>query len=92
MSAMPPGSYLVLPHITPDEVSPDARREVLAVYDDATARAYPRRSRGCLTGWRSSNPGMVDVAAWRRTATGDVRSCMAARHASLAESSKSQGR
>jgi S-adenosyl methyltransferase len=67
MSAMPPGSYLVLSHITPDEVSADASRKAQAVYADATARAYPRtlaEVTQLFDGLELIEPGVVDVAAW----------------------------
>lgn len=36
--AMPPGSYLVISHITPDDVGPDAGRKAQEVYGNATAQ------------------------------------------------------
>jgi S-adenosyl methyltransferase/Pyruvate ferredoxin/flavodoxin oxidoreductase len=61
------GSYLVLSHITPDEVSADASRKAHAVYADATARAYPRtlaEVTQLFDGLELIEPGVVDVAAW----------------------------
>ena len=70
-AAMPPGSYLVLSHITSDEVSEETSRKAQAVYDRATAPVCPR-SHGAIrrffdgleTGFE---PGVTDVSrpqAW----------------------------
>lgn len=42
MSAMPPGSYLVISHITGEQVAADASRDAQAVYAHATGRVHPR--------------------------------------------------
>jgi S-adenosyl methyltransferase len=67
--AMPPGSYLVISHITPDDIAPDADRRAQAVYAGATAQAYPR-ARDTITrffdGLQLAEPGVVSVSAWRR--------------------------
>ena len=66
--AMPPGSYLVISHITPDHVAPDAGRKAQEVYANATARVYPR-TRDAITrffdGLELAGPGVVSVSAWR---------------------------
>lgn len=67
-AAMPPGSYLVVSHITPDDVAPDAGRKAQAVYADATAQAHPR-TRDSVTrffdGLELTEPGVVSVSAWQ---------------------------
>lgn len=66
--AMPPGSYLVISHITPDDIPPEADRRAQAVYADATAQAHPR-SRDDIArffyGLELTGPGVVSVSAWR---------------------------
>ena len=66
--AMPPGSYLVISHITADDVGADAGRRAEAVYANATAQAHPR-TRDATTrffdGLELAGPGVVSVSAWR---------------------------
>ena len=67
-AAMPPGSYLVISHITPDDVAPDAGRQAQAVYAHATAQAHPRTRAGIarfFDGLELAEPGVVSVSAWR---------------------------
>jgi S-adenosyl methyltransferase len=67
-AAMPPGSYLVISHITPDNVAPAASRQAQAVYADATAQAHPRTRAGIARffgGLELAEPGVVSVSAWR---------------------------
>jgi Transposase IS66 family len=63
MSAMPPGSYLVISHITGEQVAAGASRDAQAVYAHATARVHPR-TRGSSTACTVSN------RAWSRSARG----------------------
>jgi O-methyltransferase involved in polyketide biosynthesis len=67
MSAVPPGSYLALSHITAENVPAEANDQAKAVYDSATAQPHPR-TRDELTrlfnGLQIVDPGVVDVAAW----------------------------
>jgi hypothetical protein len=66
--AMPSGSYLVITHITADDIAADAGRKAQAVYARATAQAHPR-SRDAVTrffdGLELADPGVVSVSAWR---------------------------
>ena len=67
-AAMPPGSYLVISHITPDDVAPDAGRQAQAVYAHATAQAHPRTRADIarfFDGLDLAEPGVVSVSAWR---------------------------
>ena len=80
--AMPPGSYLVISHVTPDDVKPDVGRKARAVYANATAQAHPR-TRDAITrffdGLELAGPGVVSVSAWRPeplTAQPDGRTLM----------------
>jgi S-adenosyl methyltransferase len=65
---MAPGSYLVISHVTPDDVTPDAGRKAQEVYANATAQAHPR-TRDAVTrffdGLELAGPGVVSVSAWR---------------------------
>jgi len=67
-AAMPPGSYLVISHITPDDIAADAGRKAQAVYADATAQAHPRTRDDMarfFDGLELAEPGVVNVSAWR---------------------------
>ena len=67
-AAMPPGSYLVISHITPDDIAADASRKARAVYAHATAQAHPRTREGItqfFDGLEVAGPGVVSVSAWR---------------------------
>jgi hypothetical protein len=65
--AMPPGSYLVLTHVTPDDVSPEARATARDVYTGASAPIIAR-SRAEITrffdGLELVEPGVVNVNSW----------------------------
>jgi hypothetical protein len=66
--AMPPGSYLAISHITPDDVAPDAGRKAQEVYAHATAQAHPRTYDAIarfFDGLELAGPGVVPVRAWR---------------------------
>jgi hypothetical protein len=74
MAAMPAGSYLVLSHITADDIPDEADRKARDVYQRATAPAVPR-SRGAIArffdGLEILEPGVTDIGAWR---TGELPS------------------
>jgi hypothetical protein len=64
-AAMPPGSYLVLSHITSDEVPEETSRKAQSVYGRATAPVFPRSHgaiRGFLAGLETGlEAGITDV-------------------------------
>jgi hypothetical protein len=75
-----PGSYLVLSHITGDEIPDDAVRKATDIFSGALVRGAARR-RGEIArffdGLDLIEPGLVNVAAWRpghaaRTTEGPV--------------------
>ena len=63
-----PGSYVVISHVTADEIPAGAARQAAEVYRDASAPGVAR-SRGDIgrffSGLDMVAPGLVDVAAWR---------------------------
>jgi len=67
ITALPPGSYLTLSHVTADHVTPDAAATAQGVYDGATA-PVTARTRAQVTaffdGLELIEPGVCDVAAW----------------------------
>ena len=67
-AAMPPGSYLVLSHITADQVPPQVEKQAQRVYDRTNA-PVSARSRAEIErffdGMAIIEPGVVDVCAWR---------------------------
>ena len=68
MSALPPGSYLALSHITAENVPAEANDQAKAAYNSATAQPYPRNREEVtrlFNGLQIIDPGVVDVAAWR---------------------------
>lgn len=65
--ALPPGSFLVLSHITPDEISDEVRRDGQAVYERATSSITPRPFSSIarfFDGLRIVEPGIVNVNSW----------------------------
>jgi hypothetical protein len=63
-----PGSYLVVSHVTGDEITADAVRQVREIYDGAFVRGAARRKGDIarfFDGLDLVPPGIVDVAAWR---------------------------
>ena len=68
-----PGSYLVISHVTGDALSDVAVRAASRVYDGAlaslTARSLAQVTR-FFAGMEVVEPGVVDVARWRRPARG----------------------
>ena len=77
-AAIPPGSYLVLSHITADEVPEETSRKAQSIYEGATAPIFPRRReaiRRFLDGLETaSGPGVIDVGLpqpWAPLAPGE---------------------
>jgi hypothetical protein len=77
-AAMPPGSYLVLSHITADDVPEEISRKAQSVYGRATAPVFPRSREAIwcfLEGLETaSEPGITDVALpqpWAPLAPGE---------------------
>jgi len=67
-TAMPPGSYLVLSHVTDEDVPPEVTRGVRQIYDRANAQATPRTRADIerfFDGLEIISPGLGDVGAWR---------------------------
>ena len=64
-AAIPPGSYLVLSHVTADDVPEETSRKAQSVYGRATAPVLPRSReaiRRFLDGLETaSGPGVIDV-------------------------------
>jgi hypothetical protein len=64
-AAIPPGSYLVLSHITADDIPEDTSRKAQSIYERATAPVFPRSReaiRHFLDGLETaSEPGVTDV-------------------------------
>jgi len=63
-----PGSYLVLSHVTGDDIPPDARRQAREVYENASAPGVARERDGIarfFDGLVMLSPGLVTVPAWR---------------------------
>jgi len=63
-----PGSYVVISHVTSDEIPREAARQAAEVYRNASAPGVAR-SRGDIARFFSGldmvEPGLVDVSAWR---------------------------
>ncbi len=67
-AAMPSGSYLVLSHVTADDVPAEVTREVRKLYDRTTSPATPRTRVDIarfFDGLEIVPPGLTDVSAWR---------------------------
>jgi O-methyltransferase involved in polyketide biosynthesis len=67
-AAMPPGSYLVISHVTDDQVSLETTRRVQKLYEDASAPGVARSRRDIaafFNGLEMIPPGVVSVAQWR---------------------------
>lgn len=66
-AAMPPGSYLVISHLTADEVADESMRDARAVYDQATESVFPR-DRAAISrffdGLEFVGPGVTGIRAW----------------------------
>jgi hypothetical protein len=67
-SAMAPGSYLVLSHVTGDDIPQSAQRQAASVYTHAsapgTARTHAQVAR-FFDGLTMLDPGLVNVTDWR---------------------------
>ena len=65
---MAPGSYLVISHVTGDDIPPDARQQARKIYENASApgvaRAHDDVAR-FFDGLVMLAPGLVNVQAWR---------------------------
>jgi hypothetical protein len=65
---MAPGSYLVISHVTGDEITDEAVRQAPEIYDGALVQGTAR-SRGDIARFFSGmdliEPGLVDAVAWR---------------------------
>lgn len=68
MHALPSGSYLVLCHVTADEIAPAIERRVRSLYDRASAPGTPRAQDEIarfFDGCEMLEPGLVSVSSWR---------------------------
>ena len=66
--AMPPGSYLVLSHVTADDVPLEITHGVRQIYDRTTAPATPRARADVerfFDGLEVIPPGLTEVGGWR---------------------------
>lgn len=71
-SAMPSGSYLVVSHVTADDVSGQVTSKVRQLYDRTTAPATPRTREEIgrfFDGMEIIAPGLTDVSVWRTEST-----------------------
>lgn len=69
-AAMQPGSYLVLSHITGEEVAEEKKRAAESIYENSTAPVCPRTRNEFarfFSGLELIEPGLADVREWRRT-------------------------
>ncbi len=67
-SAMAPGSYLVLSHVTGDDIGEDARRRAAEIYQSASAPGVTRTHAQVarfFDGLDLLAPGLVSAADWR---------------------------
>lgn len=65
--ALPPGSHLILSHLT-DDTRRDEAEEAVKVYEQASAGLFPRSSAEItrlFDGFELLEPGLTTVAAWR---------------------------
>jgi len=68
VDAVPPGSYLVLTHSTPDDVADDVTEAMKDVYSNASAQVAPRKFEDVarfFDGLELIEPGLVNVTLWR---------------------------
>lgn len=62
-----PGSYVVISHVTGDQISPEAEsraRDIYSGFTQGTARSYASIMT-FFDGLKLADPGLADVAAWR---------------------------
>ena len=67
-AAMPSGSYLVVSHVTADEIPAQITARIRKLYDRATAPATPRTRTEIerfFDGMEIIAPGLTDVSLWR---------------------------
>jgi hypothetical protein len=67
-SAMVPGSYLVLSHVTGDDIPPEAAEQARKLYEKATAPGVTRTRAEVMSFFEHLKivpPGLVNVASWR---------------------------
>ncbi len=68
VNALPSGSYLVLSHVTADDIAPAIERKVRNLYRRASAPGTPR-SRDEIARFFGAcemlEPGLVSVSSWR---------------------------
>ena len=67
-SAMAPGSYLVISHVTQDDLSREENLGGVSVYQKASAPIVPRRYAEVLRffdGMELADPGLVNISQWR---------------------------
>jgi len=65
---MAPGSYLVMSHVTGDDIPPEARQQAREVYQNASAPGVTRVRDDIarfFDGLVMLSPGLVNVPAWR---------------------------
>jgi hypothetical protein len=66
--SMAPGSYLVISHVSGDNLTPDITARVQELYEDTTAPSAPRTRSDILRffdGLELVPPGLVNVSEWR---------------------------
>lgn len=69
-SAMAPGSYLAVSHVTGDRLPDDAIRQAAEVYEHASVPGVARSRREVtrfFRGLEMVSPGLVDPCSWRRS-------------------------
>jgi hypothetical protein len=68
VNRIPPGSFIVISHVTSDNMSASDLRQAQQIYSETTAqgdaRSYPAILR-FFSGTELVHPGLVDVSAWR---------------------------
>ena len=73
--ALAPGSYLVISHITADDLAPDVASEGREIYSTTSLGSItprsPERIASCFDGWDVLEPGLVDVNQWGASAPDD---------------------
>lgn len=68
-AALSPGSYLVVSHVTADQIPAETGRKAQAVYERATARVSPRSREAIerfFDGLEIMEPGVVNISTWHR--------------------------
>ncbi len=68
MQALPSGSYLVMSHVTADDITPTIEQKVRKLYDSASVPGTPRARDEIarfFDGCELLEPGLVSVSSWR---------------------------